>query len=134
MAIQKPLGKSELKRYSVKMCRDKAKSAYEKQDHCHICEDQEELQLHHLVGLADLWALWCRKKRIKIEYAEDVLAVRDQFIEEHHDELYNDVFTLCKTHHMSLHQLFGKSPAIGSEKAQSRWVEIQRKKWLEKHS
>ena len=134
MVTQKHSDGSSLKRYAVKYLRDGCKSAYKKQDHCHICETQEELQLHHLTGLADLWTLYCRKNRIKAETVEEVMEHREYFIAQHHDELYLSVFTLCKTHHMSLHQLFGKSPSIGSEKAQSRWVEIQRKKWLEKHS
>lgn len=123
-----------LRRYQIKSVRDKAKSAYKKADKCIICHTKEELQLHHYQGLQDLWTLWCRKNRIKIQSTEDVETHRDQFILQHYDELYIDVVTLCKTHHMSLHQLFGKSPSIGSEKAQSRWVEIQRKRWLEKQS
>ena len=65
---------------------------------------------------------------------EDVLAVREQFIAENYDELYHDVVTLCKKHHTELHDLFGKAPAIGSAKAQGKWVEVKRKKWLEKAS
>lgn len=115
------------------MIRDGAKSAYKKDDHCHICDTKEELQLHHYTGLADLWSMWCRKNKIVIHYAEDVLAVRDRFISEHHDQLYHDVVTLCKTDHAALHQMFGKAPAIGSAKAQAKWIEVKRRKWLEKN-
>jgi len=124
----------ELKRYAVKYVRDKAKSAYEKDDHCCICDTQEELQLHHYVGLADLWTMWCRKNKICIVTQDDIMEHRERFIAENHDQLYIDVVTLCKTHHAELHQLFGKAPAIGSGKAQAKWVEVKRKKWLEKAS
>lgn len=125
---------SELKRYSVKYIRDAAKSAYVKDDHCCICDATEELQLHHYASLADLWTNWCRRNKIRIECVEDVLAIRDQFIAQHHDELYNDVVTLCKGHHQELHQNFGKAPAPGLAKAQDKWVALKRRKWLEKLS
>lgn len=124
----------ELKRYAVKTIRDGAKSAYQKDDRCIICHTEEHLQLHHYTGLADLWTLWCRKNQIKVYSTEDVLEVREQFILQHYDELYHDVVTLCKQHHSDLHQLFGKAPAIGSAKAQAKWIEVQRRRWLEKHS
>lgn len=125
---------SELKRASVKYIRDAAKSAYRKDDHCCVCDTIEELQLHHYASLADLWATWCRKNKIRIESVEDVLAVRDQFIAQHYDELYHDVVTLCKTHHQELHQVFGKAPAPGLAKAQDKWVALKRRKWLNKES
>lgn len=123
----------ELKRYAVKYIRDGAKSAYRKDDHCHICDTTEELQLHHYTGLADLWAMWCRRNRVKIVTVDDVMHHRDYFINEHHDQLYHDVVTLCKEHHAGLHQMFGKAPAIGSAKAQAKWIEVKRRKWLEKN-
>ncbi len=123
-----------LRRYQIKTVRDKAKAAYKKDDHCHICDTTEELQLHHYHGLQDLWTMWCRKNKIKIESTEDVEAHRDLFIAQHHDELYNEVVTLCKTHHMELHQVFGKSPSFGSAKAQNKWVTMKRKRWLDKQS
>jgi hypothetical protein len=123
-----------LKRYSVKYIRDGAKSAYKKDDHCHICETDQDLQLHHYTGLADLWAMWCRKNRIKINTVDDVMEHREHFIAQHYDQLYHEVVTLCKPHHADLHVMFGKAPAIGSSKAQARWIEIKRKKWLEKQS
>lgn len=133
MVIQKPSG-TELKRYSLKVIRDGAKSAYQKDDHCHICDTEEELQLHHFTSLSILWENWCRRNKVKIHYMEDVLAVRARFIEENHDQLYFDVVTLCKTHHQNLHELFGKAPALGTAKAQRKWVEVRRSKWLEKVS
>ena len=134
METQKPLQGTALKRYSIKYTRDLAKANYPKKDYCYVCHITEELQLHHFVSLSILWDRWCRKNKIKIETVEDVLEHRVTFITEHHDELYCDVVVLCKTHHSDLHKLFGKAPVIGSAKAQNKWVEIRRKKWLEKVS
>lgn len=112
-----------MKRYAVKYIRDGAKAAYEKASQCEICGSTEKLDLHHFASLADLWNRWVRKKRLKIETAEDVLAVRNEFIEEHHKELYEDVTTLCHDHHLRLHSIFGKTPSLGTVKAQRRWID-----------
>lgn len=110
------------KRDPIKHIRDKAKKAYEKKSECDICGTTENLQLHHYTGLTELFNLWTRKKCIRINTDEDVLAVRDRFIEEHQKELYEDVATLCKKHHMELHSLFGKAPVFTSAIAQAKWV------------
>lgn len=126
---------SQLKRFAVKYIRDKAKSGYDKDDHCHICDTEEgQLDFHHFTGLADLWALYCRKNKIRSETVEEVMEHRDYFIAQYQDELYVQVVTLCKPHHQELHSFFGKAPAIGSAKAQAKWIEMKRKKWLEKAS
>jgi hypothetical protein len=36
--------------------------------------------------------------------------------------------TLCHTHHLKLHSIYGKDPSLGTAKKQMRWVEIQREK------
>lgn len=110
------------KRDPIKHIRDRAKKAYEKGSQCDICGTQENLELHHYAGLTELFNFWCRKNGIKINTDEDVLAVRDRFIEEHHKQLYEDVTTLCKKHHMELHSLFGKAPVFTSAPAQAKWV------------
>lgn len=118
-----------IKRLPIKHIRDKAKSAYEKKDHCFICYGVENLELHHFTPLTRLFELWCRKKKLKIETDEDVLAIRDQFIAENHEAIYDLVVTLCKIHHAKLHSVYGKSPALPTAKAQAKWVEKQRVKY-----
>ena len=110
------------RRDPIKHVRDRAKKAYEKRSQCDICGNTETLSLHQYAGLTELFNFWCRKNGIKINTDEDVLAVRDRFIEEHQKELYEDVATLCKKHHMELHSLFGKAPIFTSAKAQAKWV------------
>lgn len=111
-----------IKRDIIKYVRDRAKKAYEKGPSCDICGATEQLDLHHYNGLTELFNMWCRKNNIKINTEEDILAVRDRFIEEHNKELYEDVTTLCKKHHMELHSLFGKAPVFTSAIAQAKWV------------
>lgn len=116
------------KRLAVKHVRDKAKSAYEKKDVCYICGTSHELELHHFHSLTLMLDRWARKKGYDISTDDGILAVREEFISEHQIELYDKVRTLCNTHHVALHKIYGKAPALGTETAQERWVEIQKSK------
>jgi len=69
-----------------------------------------------------------RKNKITISTAEDIMGVRDTFIEEHREELYDEAVTLCHTHHLKLHSIYGKRPKLITGPKQKRWVEKQRDK------
>lgn len=118
-----------LKRDPIKYIRDKAKARYVKGSECRICGVTENLDFHHFFSLTPLFNKWLKANSIKINSEEEVvLAVRDQFIAEHMPELYEHTVTLCKTHHLKLHSIYGKNPALVSATKQMRWVEIQREK------
>ena len=78
-----------------------------------------------LNSLTPLLNQWLAKNKHNPEYIQ---SLRDDFIEEHSAELYDDTVTLCHTHHLKLHSIYGKDPALGTAKKQMRWVEIQREK------
>jgi hypothetical protein len=81
-----------------------------------------------------LWNKWKKKNSIEIESVEDIMNVRDIFVEEHHDEVYNQTVTLCKTCHMDrLHKVYGKVPPLFTAMKQKRWTEKQKIKFEEKH-
>lgn len=124
------MAKNTNKRISVKWVRDKAKAAYEKKSHCFICEASVDLELHHLHSVTILLNDWAQRKGYDISSDEGILAVRDEFIQEHHCELYDQVYTLCNRHHVALHGIFGKAPQPGSENKQARWIGLQREKFL----
>ena len=115
----------KLKRDYVKYVRDKAKSKYEKGSSCEICGATEQLDFHHFYSLTPLLNKWLKENNHNPEYIQ---ALRDDFIEEHHAELYDYTATLCHTHHLKLHSIYGKDPALTTAKKQMRWVEIQREK------
>lgn len=123
---------AENKRIPVKWIRDKAKAAYEKDSCCYICETKEHLELHHLNSVTLLLERWCASKGYSIDTDEQVVAIRDEFIEAHRVELYDEVYTLCNEHHVKLHGIYGKIPAIGSSKRQANWIQIQRDKLVGK--
>jgi hypothetical protein len=116
------------KRIPVKHVRDKAKAAYDKQDHCYICGTGEDLELHHFHSITILLDVWAKVNKYDISTDEGILAVRDEFIAEHRTELYDLVRTLCNKHHVNLHKIFGKAPDPNSVQRQERWVDIQRDK------
>lgn len=118
------------KRIPVKHIRDKAKSAYVKDSTCYICGTSQDLELHHTHSLTILLESWAARKGYDISTDDGILAVRDEFIAEHHDELYKHVYTLCFHHHSKLHGVYGKAPPKGSEPKQSRWIELQRAKYM----
>lgn len=122
------MGTNTNKRIPVKWIRDKAKSAYEKNNSCFICDVETDLELHHLGSVTLLLEKWCKSRNIILRTDEDVLNIRDEFIEVHHKELYKDVYTLCNHHHTLLHSVFGKAPALHSVDKQRNWIEIQKSK------
>lgn len=122
------MGNQSFKRDPIKFVRDKAKARYKKGSECYICGSQDTLDFHHFYSLTPLFNRWLKANSITISTDEDVLAVRDQFIAEHMPELYEHAATLCHTHHMKLHSIYGKDPSLASAEKQKRWVDIQREK------
>jgi len=116
------------KRLAVKWVRDRAKKAYEKDSCCYICGSQVDLELHHTHSITLLLDRWAAEHNYDISTDEGILEVRDEFIETHRKELYDEVFTLCNKHHIALHNVYGKIPQPGSEPKQHRWIDIQKQK------
>ena len=119
----------DLKRDLVKYVRDKAKAKYQKGTECFICGSNENLDFHHFYGLTELLDIWLRKNKLAISTAEEIMDVRDVFIEEHMTELYDEAVTLCHTHHLKLHSIYGKRPKLVTALKQKRWVGKQRDKY-----
>jgi|TARA_B110000211_G_scaffold233001_1_gene298062 hypothetical protein len=117
-----------LKRDLVKYVRDKAKSKYNKGTECYICGSQDNLDFHHFYGLTELLEVWLKKNKITITSEDEILGVREQFIEEEHEKLYDHAVTLCHSHHLRLHGIYGKRPTLITANKQQHWVEIQRNK------
>jgi len=125
---------SKLIRDEIKYVRDGAKAAYKKDPECYICGTSADLQFHHFYSMTPLWEKWKKTNSITINSTEDIFDIREDFISEFHDEIYNQTITLCKFHHMErLHKIYGKVPILGTAMKQKRWCEKQRIKCLEKN-
>ena len=118
-----------LKRDLVKYVRDKAKSKYKKEAECYICGSTENLDFHHFYGLTELLEWWMKERGVVIETEDEILALREQFIKENEEQIYNHAVTLSHMHHIKLHNIYGKRPNLITAKKQENWVEIQRKKY-----
>ena len=118
----------QLPRYFTKLVRDGAKSAYQKKSFCEICGVTEELDFHHFYSVAELVNRWLKTNKLKIESVDQAYELRDRFIAEHHAELYEHAVTLCHTHHMKLHSIYGRNPQLITAKKQVNWVSKQREK------
>ena len=118
-----------LKRDLVKYVRDKAKSKYKKEAECYICGSTENLDFHHFYGLTELLEWWMKERGVVIETEEEILHLREVFIKENEEQVYNQAVTLCHMHHRKLHNIYGKRPKLITAKKQENWVEIQRKKY-----
>jgi len=115
-------------RIPVKWVRDKAKSAYDKKDFCFICNTNEDLELHHTYSITTLLNNWANENSYDISTDDGILAVRDEFIEQHRREIYDCVYTLCNKHHVMLHAVYGKKPEKHTADKQVRWIEKQKAK------
>lgn len=115
-------------RIPVKWVRDKAKAAYDKKEFCYICGTKLDLELHHTRSITILLENWAHKNNYDISTDEGILAVRDQFIAEHHKEIYEDVYTLCNRDHVKLHGVYGKKPPLFTADKQAHWIERQKAK------
>jgi len=121
----------ELKRDKIKYIRDRAKSAYVKDEECYICGGDESLDFHHFFSVTELLDKWIKEKKLVISTAEDMMEMRDEFIEVHHKEIYDDTVTLCHKHHLKLHSIYGKKPTLVTGPKQMRWVDKRRVKEYE---
>lgn len=119
---------SKLKRIPIKYVRDRAKSRYVKDLNCYICGVDGSLDFHHLFTVDVLFDNWLKKNKIVVNTVEDIIKVRDDFIESHEYEMFEYAKTLCKKCHQRLHTVYGQRPSLATAEKQERWIEKQREK------
>jgi hypothetical protein len=119
---------AELKRIPIKYVRDRAKSRYIKDSCCYICGDDESLDFHHLFTVDILFDNWLKTNNITINSADDIIQVRDDFINQHKYEMFDYAKTLCKSCHKRLHTVYGQRPPLSTAPKQERWIQKQRDK------
>ena len=79
--------------------------------------------------MTPLFNRWTKAKGYIVKVEDDILKIRDEFIQEEEDKVYNQTVTLCHTHHMKLHSVYGKDPALATAEKQKNWVRIQKEKY-----
>lgn len=125
----------KLTRLPVKWIRDGIKKNYKDREPCFICGSEETIELHHIYSVSELWNNWLRENRLSITCDEDVLKYRASFEQDNLDKLSNDnLYSLCKLHHLKLHQIYGKSYSNYMGDKVRDWIHKQRDKYGDKQS
>jgi len=122
------------KRVATKHIRDGIKSNYNKDCECAICKSTEDLEFHHYTTVSILLKQYSRERNIPIGTDEEVLAMREQFYQDHWYELVEYAVTLCAEHHKQLHRIYGREPALSSSSKQESWVKQIRDKTMGKET
>lgn len=120
-----------LKRLEVKYVRDGIKSRYKLKTECEICGTTEELENHHYNTVNLLWEKWKKDNNIIIESAEEIYVQREAFYSAYLKEMITDLVTLCNTHHLKLHSVYGKEPPLFTASKQINWVSKQKEKLID---
>ena len=102
---------SQLKRFPIKYIRDYIKKDYKLKDKCYICGSKEKLELHHLFSVSQLFEQWCSENKVtEIDTVEKITSLREIFAVDCKESLdHHNLYTLCKTHHQRLHNIYGQN-------------------------
>lgn len=121
---------AELKRAVIKYIRDFIKKDYKLRDKCYICNSENNLELHHLYSVSQLFEQWCSKNNIKsVDTVEQITELRVIFAEDCKESLSTEnLYTLCSDHHKRLHNIYGQNYSNHLVPKILNWLEIQRNK------
>lgn len=121
---------TNLRREPVKYIRDFIKKDYKARDCCYICGSTNSLDLHHLYSVSELFNSWCDLQGIKsIDTEEQIKQLRVSFTTDNSTALSNDnLYTLCKKHHVQLHNIYGQRYSNSLAVKVKNWIEIQKVK------
>ena len=61
-----------------------------------------------------------RERNVVIETEEEIFTLREVFIKENEEQVYNHAVTLCHMHHLKLHNIYGKRPKLITAKKQRK--------------
>lgn len=111
-----------MKRTVYRYIRDGVKSNYTYKECCEVCGGKEDLELHHPHTVSLLFDEFCKQRGITYETVDEIMSIREDFYQEHWNELVVDVMTLCNTHHKALHKVYGNQPPLATAEKQKQWV------------
>ena len=119
---------SQLKRFPIKYIRDYIKKDYKLKDKCYICGSKEKLELHHLFSVSQLFEQWCSENKVtEIDTVEKITSLREIFAVDCKESLdHHNLYTLCKTHHQRLHNIYGQNYSNHLVPKIKNWLEIQK--------
>ena len=91
---------------------------------------QEKLELHHLYSVSQLFKQWCSENKVtEIDTVEKITSLREIFAVDCRESLdHHNLYTLCKTHHQRLHNIYGQNYSNHLTPKIKNWLEIQKDK------
>lgn len=112
------------------MVRDFIKKDYKVKDCCYICGSFDNIELHHLFGVSELFNTWVTKNKIKLDNTvEQMKELRVIFAQDNAEALGNDnLYNLCKIHHTYLHSIYGQRYSNAMVPKIKNWIELQKVK------
>ncbi len=121
-----------MKREPIKFLRDFLKKNYKADNFCYICGITENIEYHHMHGLSELFNTWRKKNNIpEITTVEQIMKYRILFAKDEEERLSNKyLYSLCKSHHHKLHNLYGQRYTNSKVPKILRWLNIQRDKFI----
>lgn len=121
---------TNLRRIPIKYIRDYIKKDYKLKDECYICKCTNSLELHHMYSISQLFETWCVKNNIQSVDSVDLIKdIRVRFYEDEQEKLSNiNLYTLCKTHHERLHNIYGQRYSNSMAPKIINWLTIQKEK------
>ena len=121
---------SQLKRFPIKYIRDYIKKDYKLKDKCYICGSKEKLELHKLFSVSQLFEQWCSENKVtEIDTVEKITSLREIFAVDCKESLdHHNLYTLCKTHHQRLLNIYGQNYSNHLVPKIKNWLEIQKDK------
>lgn len=122
---------TELRREPIKYLRDFLKKDYQGQGCCYICGIDQNLDLHHMYGLSELFNSWREKNSFpEVTTVKQIEEYRVLFADAEKEKLSNKyLYTLCQIHHKKLHNLYGQRYPNYKVKKILRWLDIQKDKY-----
>jgi hypothetical protein len=115
----------------VRYIRDHIKRDYKLREHCYICKSTDNLELHHLYSVSELFNRWLDANNIRhIKTEEEILEYRVRFAKDCAEHLSNDhLYTLCSVHHKRLHNIYGQTYSNSLAPKILNWLNIQKEKY-----
>lgn len=112
------------------MIRDYIKKDYKVRECCYICGSADNIELHHLFGVSELFNTWVDKNNIRIDNTvEQVKELRIVFAKDNAEALSNDnLYSLCKKHHVILHSIYGQRYSNNMAIKVKNWIDVQKSK------
>ncbi len=90
---------------------------------CYICNSTKDVELHHLYPIASVINNWLALKEEELS-DEEAITLAEKELPELLD--INNMIMLCRVHHKTLHDIFGRTYDLTKVPKVKQWIEKRR--------